>query len=93
MNKAIYKALKPGGIGSIVDHHAALGMGITDVWGIHRIKRYVVVEQVLEAGSELAGETDVLENLNGPLNVIAFQKDLRGETHRFALKFRKPFKE
>lgn len=93
MNKAIYKALKPGGIDGIVDHHAAPGMGITDVRGIHRIKRYVVVEEVLEAGFELAGETDVLENLNDPLNVIVFQPDLRGETHRFALKFRKPFKE
>jgi predicted methyltransferase len=53
----------------------------------------VVVEEVLEAGFELAGETDVLENLNDPLNVIVFQPDLRGETHRFALKFRKPLKE
>jgi predicted methyltransferase len=93
MNKAIYKALKPGGIYGIVDHHAAPGMGITDVRGNHRIERYVVVEEVLEAGFELAGETDVLENLNDPLNVIVFQPDLRGETHRFALKFRKPLKE
>jgi len=68
MNKAIYKALKPGGIYGIVDHHAAPGMGITDVRGNHRIERYVVVEEVLEAGFELAEETDVLENLNDPLS-------------------------
>ena len=90
MNKAIFKALKPGGIYGIVDHHAEMGMGISDVRSNHRIERYVVVDEVLNAGFELVGETDVLENLNDPLNVIVFQPDLRGDTHRFVLKFRKP---
>lgn len=90
MNKAIYKSLKPGGIYGIIDHHAAPGMGISDVRGNHRIERHVVVDEVTAAGFELVGETDVLENLEDPLNVIVFQPDLRGETHRFVLKFRKP---
>ncbi len=90
MNKAIYNALKPGGIYGIIDHHAAPGMGISDVRGNHRIERHVVVEEVEKAGFELIGETDVLENLDDPLNVIVFQPDLRGETHRFVLKFQKP---
>ena len=90
MNAAIYKALKPGGIYGVIDHHAAPGMGVTDVRGNHRIERHVVVEEVQKAGFELVGETDVLENLNDPLNVIVFQPDLRGETHRFVLKFQKP---
>jgi predicted methyltransferase len=90
MNRAVYKALKPGGIYGVIDHHAAPGMGVSDVRGNHRIERHVVVDEILDAGFELAGETDVLENLNDPLNVIVFQPDLRGETHRFVLKFRKP---
>ncbi|NKB43824.1 MAG: SAM-dependent methyltransferase, partial [Alphaproteobacteria bacterium] len=90
MNRAIYKALKPGGIFGIVDHHAAPGMGISDVRGNHRIERHVVVDEVTAAGFELVGETDVLENLEDPLNVIVFQPDLRGDTHRFVLKFQKP---
>lgn len=90
MNKAIYKALKPGGIYGIIDHHAAPGMGITDVRGNHRIERHVVVDEVTAAGFSLVGETDVLENLDDPLNVIVFQPDLRGDTHRFVLKFQKP---
>jgi len=90
MNAAIYKALKPGGVYGIIDHHAAPGMGITDVRGNHRIERHVVVEEVEKAGFELVGETDVLENLDDPLDVIVFQPDLRGETHRFVLKFQKP---
>lgn len=90
MNKAIYKALKPGGIYGIIDHHAAPGMGITDVRGNHRIERHIVVDEVTAAGFNLVGETDVLENLDDPLNVIVFQPDLRGDTHRFVLKFQKP---
>ena len=90
MNKAIYDALKPGGIYGIIDHHAAMGMGITDVRGNHRIERHVVVDEIIAAGFELIGETDLLENLNDPLDVIVFQPDLRGDTHRFVLKFQKP---
>lgn len=90
MNKAIYKALRPGGIYGVIDHHAAPGMGISDVRGNHRIERHVVVEELTAAGFELVGETDVLENLEDPLNVIVFQPDLRGDTHRFVLKFQKP---
>lgn len=90
MNAAIYKALKPGGIYGVIDHHAAPGMGVSDVRANHRIERHVVVEEVTKAGFELVGETDVLENLADPLNVIVFQPDLRGDTHRFVLKFQKP---
>jgi len=90
MNKAIYNALKPGGIYGVIDHHAAPGMGISDVRANHRIERHVVVDEILKAGFDLIGETDVLENLNDPLSVIVFQPDLRGDTHRFVLKFQKP---
>lgn len=91
MNKAIYDALKPGGVFGVIDHHSAPGMGISDVRGNHRIERHVVVDEITAVGFELVGETDVLENLEDPLNVIVFQPDLRGDTHRFVLKFQNPW--
>jgi predicted methyltransferase len=90
MNKSIMAALKPGGIYGIIDHHAAPGMGIMDVNKNHRIERHVVVEDIAQAGFELAEETDLLENPKDPLNVNVFQQELRGHTNQFVLKFRKP---
>jgi predicted methyltransferase len=90
MNKGVMAALKPGGIYGIIDHHAAPGMEIRDVARNHRIEKYVVVEDVLKAGFELIEETDLLENPKDPLNVSVFQQELRGFTHQFVLKFRKP---
>ncbi|MBT4740194.1 MAG: class I SAM-dependent methyltransferase [Rhodospirillaceae bacterium] len=90
MNKAVFDSLKPGGIYGIIDHHAAPGMGLLDLTKNHRTERHLVVEEIMQAGFELAGETDVLENLDDPLNVSVFAPPLRGKTHRFVLKFRKP---
>jgi len=90
MNKAIYDSLKPGGIYGIIDHHAAPGMGLIDLTKNHRTERHLVVEDIMKAGFELAGETDLLENLDDPLNVSVFSPTIRGKTHRFVLKFRKP---
>ncbi|MBL8644082.1 MAG: class I SAM-dependent methyltransferase [Rhodospirillaceae bacterium] len=90
MNASVKAALKPGGIYGIIDHSAAPGLGATDVNKNHRIERYVVVDDVLKAGFELAEETDLLENPKDPLNVNVFQQELRGHTNQFVLKFRKP---
>jgi predicted methyltransferase len=90
MNKAVYDSLKPGGIYGIIDHHAAPGMGTLDLTKNHRVERHLVIEDIMKAGFEFAGETDVLENLDDPLDVSVFAPNLRGQTHRFVLKFRKP---
>lgn len=90
MNKAVYDSLKPGGIYGVIEHHAAPGMGLLDLTKNHRTERHLVVEDILKAGFELAGETDLLENLSDPLDVSVFSPTIRGKTHRFVLKFRKP---
>ena len=90
MNKAVYEALKPGGIYGIIDHHAAPGVGLAATRSVHRIERHVVVDQITSAGFELAAETDLLENLDDPLHNSVFAPDIRGKTHRMVLKFRKP---
>lgn len=90
MNKAVYDSLKPGGVYGIIDHHAAPGMGALDLSKNHRVERHLVVQEIMDAGFEFAGETDLLENLEDPLDVSVFSPTLRGKTHRFVLKFRKP---
>ncbi len=90
MNKGVMAGLKPGGTYAIIDHHASPGMGALDVNKNHRIERAMVVDDVLKAGFVLAEETDLLENLKDPLNVAVFQQELRGHTHQFVLKFKKP---
>ena len=90
MNKAIYDALKPGGTYGIIDHHASPGMGTLDTTKNHRIERHVVIEEITAAGFELAAETDLLENLDDPLDVSVFNPQVRGHTHRMVLKFKKP---
>jgi predicted methyltransferase len=90
VNAAVMKALKPGGVYGIIDHHAPPGSGITEVNKTHRIERHVVVDEVTKAGFVLAEETDLLENMKDPLTVSVFQQELRGSTHQFVLKFKKP---
>ena len=90
MNKGIYAALKPGGIYGVIDHHSSPGLGISDTTKNHRIERHVVVEEIIAAGFDFDEETDLLENLNDPLDVSVFNPSVRGNTHRMVLKFRKP---
>jgi predicted methyltransferase len=90
MNAAVYRALKPGGIYAIVDHHAPAGTGTGHARDLHRIERSVVVDEVLAAGFQLAGETDLLENPDDPLNVMVHDKSVKDVTSKFVLKFVKP---
>jgi len=90
MNKAIFDALKPGGIYGVVDHHAAPGVGASEVITKHRVERHLVVEEILNAGFEFTAETDLLERLDDPMDVSVMNPSVRGSTHRFVLKFTKP---
>jgi predicted methyltransferase len=90
MNRAVLKALKPGGVYGIIDHVAPSGAGISEVNKTHRIERQVVVNEVTAAGFQLAEETDLLSNPKDPLTVNVFQQELRGHTNQFVLKFKKP---
>ena len=90
MNASVFRALKPGGIFAVVDHHAPVGAGVSVAQETHRIERRVVVDEVTAAGFTLADETDLLENPDDPLDVLVFDKTVRDHTHKFALKFQKP---
>lgn len=90
MNKAIFDALKPGGVYFIIDHS---GPGVTTVEQIdklHRIDADLVKTQVLAAGFKLEAESDLLRNPADPKTVIVFDPSIRGKTDQFIYKFRKP---
>ncbi len=93
MNKAVFAALKHGGIYAIVDHSAADGSGTRDCETIHRIDEAVVKTEVAAAGFVLDGESAVLRNPADPRDWNASPHkaaDKRGTSDRFTLRFKKP---
>ncbi len=90
LNKAVYKALKPGGVYLIVDHAAAAGSGMRDTDTLHRIDPETVKAQVIAAGFQYIGEIDVLRNPADDHTKLVFDKSIRGRTDQFVMKFRKP---
>jgi predicted methyltransferase len=90
MNKAIFDALKPGGVYFIIDH---TGPGISTPEQIdktHRIDPDVVKQQILAAGFKLEAESDLLRNPSDPKNNLVFDPSIRGHTDQFIFKFVKP---
>jgi predicted methyltransferase len=90
MNTAIFKALRPGGLFAVVDHHTKPGAGISQAQDLHRIDRQVVLHEVITAGFELEDESNLLENSADPLDAMVFDKSIKDRTHKFVLRFRKP---
>lgn len=87
-NKAIYNALKPGGIYVVLDHATAPGMPFNAQ--LHRIDPAMVKSEVLAAGFEFVGESDALRNPNDPHDKAVFDDSIRHKTDQFMMKFRRP---
>jgi predicted methyltransferase len=90
MNKAIFDALKPGGVFFVIDH---VGPGVTTVEQIdksHRIEPTLVKSQVLAAGFKLEAESDLLKNPADSHALNVFDPAIRGKTDQFVFKFVKP---
>jgi predicted methyltransferase len=93
MNRAVYRALRPGGIYGIVDHSAAAGSDLADVESLHRIDEAAVRREVAAAGFRLVAEGDFLRNPDDARDWSASPRsagERRGKSDRFALKFVKP---
>jgi len=93
MNAAVFQALKPGGVYVVLDSSAKAGTGVNDAQTLHRIDEQVVRDEVLAAGFQLAGQSDVWRNPQDARDwnsspVAAGER--RGTSDRFALKFIKP---
>jgi len=90
LNKAIYNALKPGGIYLVLDHAAASGTGLRDTDTLHRIDPEVVKKEVQAAGFKLEAESGVLKNPDDDHTLKVFNPAIRSKTDKFVFKFRKP---
>jgi predicted methyltransferase len=89
-NRAVYERLKPGGSYVIVDHAAAAGAGAGDAQSLHRIDPASVREEVEAAGFVLEAESTMLANKDDPHSIKVFDTSIKGETDRFAFRFKKP---
>ena len=65
-NRAIFDALKPGGLYVIADHAGRPGTGITESGTLHRIEESFLRAEVEAAGFRLQAEGDFLRNPNDP---------------------------
>ena len=90
LNRAVYKALKPGGLYIIVDHAAQAGSGMRDTDTLHRIDAAIVKKQVLAAGFKFDGESQLLRNPADTHTLLVFKPEVRGKTDQFIYRFRKP---
>lgn len=90
VNEAVFRALKPGGLYVIVDHHAVAGAPLTAADTVHRIDIEAVKREVQAAGFVLDGESDILANAADPRTASVFDPSIRGRTSQFMLRFRKP---
>jgi predicted methyltransferase len=91
-DRAVYKALKPGGIYFILDHQGPAGMTAEQIAKMHRINRDVVVKEVTSAGFKLASEGRFLRRSGDDHTLPIFDKAIQGHTDQYALKFVKPAK-
>ncbi|HTJ65427.1 MAG TPA: methyltransferase [Alphaproteobacteria bacterium] len=90
LNKAVFAALKPGGIYLVIDHVAAAGSGARDTNTLHRIDPALVKQQVTAAGFQFVGESALLANPADDHTKKVFDASIRGKTDQFVFKFRKP---
>jgi predicted methyltransferase len=89
-NKAVYSALKPGGVYVILDHSAAPDAPANVTETLHRIESSTVRREVEAAGFKFDSESSILANPADPRSAKVFDATIRGHTDQFILKFRKP---
>jgi len=90
LNKAVFNALKPGGVYLVMDHAAAADSGLRDTDTLHRIDPEVVRKEVLAAGFKLEAQSDILKNPGDDHTLKVFDPAIRGKTDKFIYRFRKP---
>ena len=66
MNRAVFAALKPGGVYVIADHAGRVGTGISESGTLHRIEESFLRKEVEAAGFRFVAEGDFLRNPYDP---------------------------
>jgi predicted methyltransferase len=88
MNKAVFAALKHGGMYVIADHSGRPGTGISESGTLHRIEEAFLRREVEAAGFELAQEGNFMRNPSDPRDKNT--PDPPQPKDEFVLKFVKP---
>lgn len=88
MNRAVFAALKPGGMFVIADHSGRPGTGISESGTLHRIEEEFLRKEVEAAGFRLAAEGNFLRNPGDPRDRNT--PDPPQPKDEFVLKFVKP---
>ena len=88
MNRALFRALKPGGLYVVADHAGRPGTGISESGTLHRIEEAFLRQEVEAAGFKWVAAGNFLRNPNDPRDkntpLPAMPKD------EFVLKFVRP---
>ncbi|HEX7926789.1 MAG TPA: hypothetical protein VF678_04295, partial [bacterium] len=87
MNKAVFAALKPGGLYVIADHSGRPGTGISESGTLHRIEETFLRKEVEAAGFTLIQEGNFLRNPNDPRDKNTPEPPMPKD--EFVLKFQK----
>ena len=93
MNRAVFKALKAGGVYGVVDHSALAGSGIEGVKTVHRIDEQTVRAEIERAGFKFDSEATFLKNPSDTRDWNDSPREAgarRGTSDRFAIRFKKP---
>jgi predicted methyltransferase len=90
LDKAIYAALKPGGVFLVIDHASAPGRGWSVAGTLHRIDPAAIKADMAAAGFKLEAESSILRNAKDPHTAVIFDPSIRGKTDQVVLRFRKP---
>jgi predicted methyltransferase len=86
--ESLYRALAPGGIVGVIDHHAAPGTDPREsAKATHRIDAAVVRADFAAAGFTLEAESDALRNPADLRSRSVFDDAVRGRTDRFIMRF------
>ena len=89
-DRAVFAALKPGGVFFILDHEAPAGSDVAAITKLHRIEKAQVIREVTAAGFKLAAEGSFLRRTDDDYSLSIFDKKVQGHTDQYALKFVKP---
>jgi len=89
MNRAVYAALKPGGIYAVVDHNRR-HMESDNNENRRRVDPVLAIREIEAAGFEFVDFTDLHFRPDDELRYEVGRKTVTGNTDRWTLKFRKP---
>lgn len=90
VDRAVLRALKPGGVFVVLDHVAEPGSGLRDTETLHRIDPEAIKREAKAAGFMFEAESDVLRNPEDDHRLRIFDPKIRGRTDQIVLRFRKP---